>query len=61
MSHEINEIRVPTQLCDAEGNKIMDAMASVLFALRGRRPYACGEVQCAEPGRSQGLPYILAG
>ncbi len=35
-----------------EGNIIScDELASVRWTLRSRRPHACGDVLCAEPGR----------
>jgi hypothetical protein len=56
LSREINEIRVPTLLTEAEGNMDRDKSASPETTLRGRRPLACVDTPCARTGRSSTCP-----
>lgn len=56
LSREIRQVRVPTLLTEAEGNTGRGDSASVVQALRGRRPVARVEPFCARTGRSLDLP-----
>lgn len=56
LSREINHIRAPTLLTEAEGNMHQDKTASPGTALRGRRPLACVDTPCARTGRSPTCP-----
>lgn len=52
LSREIRLFRVPTLLCEAEGNMGDVVIARHRLTLRGRRPVARAEPSCARTGRS---------